>query len=368
MKIAILGTKGIPNNYGGFEQFAEEISKRLVLRGHSVTVYNPSFHNYSLDNFNGIRIKKVFDPEKIIGGAANFIYDYLCLKDALKADYDIIYEAGYHSVALSYLLLNIREIKEPIILTNMDGLEWKRSKWNPIVRKLIKFLEKVVVRNCDYLIADNKGIQQYYLDQFNKESYFIPYGATIVEEFDQDILKLYDLKASSYNLIIARLEPENNIEIILQAYISSSTERPLVVIGNFKTKYGKYLKLRYVNNLIKFLGGIYNKAHIDTLRRYSVLYFHGHSVGGTNPSLLEAMACGSFIAAHDNIFNKSVLGENALYFTNEISVRKIIDDVDTCKEKDHFVAANLEKIKKIYDWEKIVDKHEELFKRLKLSS
>src|SRR5258706_146969 len=140
MRIAILGTKGIPNNYGGFEQFAEELSIRLVQNGHSVTVYNPSFHPHTEDSYKGVNIKWIYSPEEVIGGAANFIYDHLCLKDALNSNYDIIYEAGYHSVALSFWFLKIRKINRPVIVTNMDGLEWKRSKWSPLVRKFIKYL------------------------------------------------------------------------------------------------------------------------------------------------------------------------------------------------------------------------------------
>ena len=145
MKIAFLGTKGIPNNYGGFEQFAEYLSVRLVALGHQVTVYNPSFHAYQATEFKGVTIKKIYSPEKWIGGAANFIYDHLCLKDALRQGFDLIYEAGYHSVAFSYKLLSVRKLKSPVLITNMDGLEWKRSKWNFWVRKLIRKLEAIAV-------------------------------------------------------------------------------------------------------------------------------------------------------------------------------------------------------------------------------
>jgi len=128
LKIAILGTKGIPNEYGGFEQFAEFVSVLLAERGHDITVYNPSYHSFKADSYRGVKIIRMASPESSLGSFANFIYDFLCLKDALRKDFDIIYEAGYHSVALSYQFFNVKKIQHPIILTNMDGLEWARSK------------------------------------------------------------------------------------------------------------------------------------------------------------------------------------------------------------------------------------------------
>ena len=166
MKIAILGTKGVPNNYGGFEQFAEYLSVGLVTHGHSVTVYNPSFHPWKEPIYKGVRIQSVFSPEELIGSSANFLYDHLCLRHALKQDFDVIYEAGYHSVAPSYVFHNTKSIRNPIIITNMDGLEWKRSKWNSLTRRFIKFLEKTAVKQSPYLISDNLGIQEYYENEF----------------------------------------------------------------------------------------------------------------------------------------------------------------------------------------------------------
>jgi hypothetical protein len=231
MKIALLGTKGIPNNYGGFEQFAEYLSVRLAARGHQVTVYNPSFHPYESGEFKGVKLQKVFNPEKWFGGAANFIYDHLCLSHALKQDYDIIYEAGYHSVAASYRLLNVRGLKHPVILTNMDGIEWRRSKWNAFTRSLIRKLEAIAVRESPHLVSDNPGIRQYYLDSFKRDSYFIPYGADPVYEFDDRKLAKYEVEAGNYFMLIARMEPENNIDLILQSYVASGLTSPFIVIG-----------------------------------------------------------------------------------------------------------------------------------------
>lgn len=360
MKIAILGTRGIPNSYGGFEQFAEYLSVGLVKLGHSVTVYNVHFHEYDQLEFKGVIIKKIYSPEKQIGAAANFVYDYLCLKDALKQDFDIIYEAGYHSNAPSYYLL---KRNSPIVITNMDGIEWKRSKWNYFTRQLIQKLEKIAVRKSDYLVSDNLAIQEYYKKEFGKDSFCIAYGADLVEYFDEGLISHYNVTTNNYFLLIARLEPENNIEMILDGYLLSDDVRPFLVIGNAETKYGRYLQEKYSNTAILFLGGVYDKNVLDSLRHHCALYFHGHSVGGTNPSLLEAMASGALIASHDNKFNKSVLNINALYFVNDKDVTSIIRSLDSWgdNEKKVFIANNKAQIINSYSWKSIVFQYENLF-------
>ncbi len=363
MKIAILGTRGIPNSYGGFEQFAEYLSVGLVELGHSVTVYNVHFHEYDQQEFRGVTIREIYSPEKQIGAAANFLYDYLCMKDALKQDFDIIYEAGYHSNAPSYYLL---KKNSPIVITNMDGIEWKRSKWNYFTRQLIKRLEKIAVRKSDYLVSDNSAIQEYYKKEFNAESFCIAYGADIVERFDENLLSPYNVTANNYFLLIARLEPENNIEIILDGYVLSNDSRPFLVIGNAGTKYGRFLQAKYRNTNIHFLGAVYKKEVLDSLRHYCTLYFHGHSVGGTNPSLLEAMASQVLIASHDNEFNKAVLNINALYFVKDTEVAYMICNINSLgdQKKKIFIESNKAQIINKYSWKSIVFRYESLFNEI----
>lgn len=364
MKIAILGTKGIPNNYGGYEQFAEYISKKLVERGHSVTVYNPSFHAFHGTELNGVTIITKYSPESWMGGAANFIYDFLCLRDALARDFDIIYEAGYHSVAISFKLLGIRKLIKPVIVTNMDGLEYKRSKWSFLTRQLIRKLEKVAVKESHFMISDNLGIKEHYFYYFEKDSFFIPYGADPVENFDPEHLRSHFLQKFGYCMLVARLEPENNIETVLDGYLMAALQKPFIVVGNHKTPYGNYLRKKYKTDRIQFVGGIYNKNELDSMRHFSLAYFHGHSVGGTNPSLLEAMACESFIIAHENVFNKRVLYDSALYFKNKTDVKTILEEIISLRESKwaSFKNKNTERIKTQYNWETIVTQHEDLFK------
>ena len=364
MNIAILGTRGIPNNYGGFEQFAEYLSVGMVERGHDVTVYSPHFHDYKKDCYKGVKIRHIFSPEKQIGAMANFIYDFLCLKDALKYNFDIIYEAGYHSNAPSYFLMGNR--KKPILITNMDGLEWKRSKWNWATQKLILRLERLAVAKSHYLISDNVGIQTYYKDKFNVDTFFIPYGADKIEAINPNELKGMGVNPFSYYLLIARIEPENNIEIVLDGYLQKQRNYPFIVIGNCNNKYGKFLQKKYSGKSILFAGSIYDKKKLDQLRFHAKGYFHGHSVGGTNPSLLEAMGSGAMIIAHNNIFNQSVLGEDAFYFESSQDINSIFDRIDclTSSERDRMINSNFEKINTSYNWDNIIDRHIELFNQL----
>ena len=369
MKIAFISTRGIPNNYGGFEQFAEYISVGLVRRGHEVVVYSPHFHPYREPDYKGVRIKHIYSPEKWMGSSVgSFFYDFLSLRDALKKEkFDIIYEAGYTSIVPAYIWFNVKRIKYPLFTTNMDGLEYKRTKFNKWVQKFVFWEERMAVKHSHYLIADNMGIHDYYKEKYGKESKFLAYGADVHEDYDVDVLKEYGLEAGGYFIVVARLEPENNLFMAIEGYLASNQygKRPLVVVGKTNTPYGKYLMERYGRDRnIRFVGGIYDFRKLNSIRHYSYAYFHGHSVGGTNPSLLEAMASGCFILAHDNIFNRAVLGENALYYESTDAATEMLDGIDQAvsAHKKEYTERNLEVIRRDYSWEKLVDKHAEYFK------
>lgn len=357
MKIGILGTRGIPNHYGGFEQFAEFFATYVASKGHEVYVYNSHSHPYRLNNFKGVHIVHCYDPENKIGTAGQFIYDLNCIRDARKRQFDIILQLGYTSSAVWFSL----HPKKAIIVTNMDGLEWKRTKYSNKVRKALQVAEKIAVKKSDYLIADSLGIQRYIQEKYNKPSTYIAYGSNCFDNPNIKILNEYHVEKEKYNMIMARFEPENNIDMVLEGVALSENKLPILVIGNHNTKYGSILKEKFskFKNII-FLGAIYNLNHLDNLRYFSNLYFHGHTVGGTNPSLLEAMGSKALIAAHDNDFNRGVLNENAYYFSSAEEVKKILQ---TIKKSDNlqFVANNYEAIAKSFNWEKINEQYLQLF-------
>lgn len=368
MKIAFVSTRGIPNNYGGFEQFAEYISVGLARRGHEVVVYSPHFHPYKEDNYKGVRIKHIYSPETWMGSSVgSFFYDFLSLRNALRREkFDIIYEAGYTSIVPAYIWFGVKNIKYPVFTTNMDGLEYKRTKFNRWVRKFIFWEERTAVRHSHYLIADNMGIHDYYKEKYGKESKFLAYGADIHDNYREDFLGEFGLTAAGYHLLVARLEPENNIAMAIDGYLESAEngKRPLVIVGKTNTPYGQELVARYGQEpSLRFVGGIYDFDKLNSVRHFSYAYFHGHSVGGTNPSLLEAMASGCFILAHDNIFNRAVLGERAVYYTGAEEVKAVLDNIGNVAERNReaFVNGNLDVIRTEYSWERLVDEHEKYF-------
>lgn len=360
MRIAILGSRGIPNCYGGFEQFAEYLSVGLAREGIRVTVYNSSNHPYKDQDYKGVRIRHCFDPEDRLGTIGQFIYDLNCIRDCRSASFDIILQLGYTSSSVWGRLLP----PEALTVTNMDGLEWKRSKYRPLVRKFLKAAENWAVKTSDYFIADSVGIQQYLKEIYNIDSEYIPYGAEIGLTFDQSALDLYGLKPNCYNLIIARAEPENNIETIVQGCLRA--ESPLVIVGNFhQTAYGRRIIEKYGDYPeIRIVGAVYDKHLLDSLRHHANLYFHGHSVGGTNPSLLEAMAAGAVICAHNNIFNRSVLKDEAFYFETAPEVAQVLEPGPDKDLKEKFREQNLLKIKTSYTWPLIIEKYKSYFESL----
>jgi len=325
MKIAILGTRGIPNNYGGFEQFAENISQEFAKNGHEIFVYNPTFHPFKDLKYKKVNIIKKFHPEKTIGASANLIYDFLCLKDAKRKKFDIILECGYGSAAFSYLFINTKKCN---IITNMDGMEWHRTKWSNFTKGIIQRAEKIAIKKSKKIVADNICIKDYFRSRYRVHASFIPYGARINKEYDQSVLKSYNLEQNSYHLIIARIEPENNIESIINGIQKSNLKDKILIIGNINTKHGKSIRHKYNNEDIIFKDSIFNFNELNSLRHFSKAYFHGHSIGGTNPSLLEAMASESFIFSHYNIYNKSVLNGNAIYFKNSKELTNKLNDFE----------------------------------------
>lgn len=362
MKISILGTKGIPNNYGGFEQFAEYFSRGLVRMGHQVSVYTSHDHPYKEGNWNGVVLIHKFSPEKFVGSWGQFIYDFLCIVDSRGRGFDIILQLGYTSNSVWGWILP----RKSLVITNMDGLEWKRSKYSKRVQRFLKFAEYLAIKTSDLLIADSKGIKKYLKEKYDAHSQYIPYGTNLFENPNVELIKRYDLKPFEYNLLIARMEPENNIETILDGVVSSVSDRMFLVIGSYETnRFGRYLKRKFaLEKRIHFLGPMYDIELLNNLRYFSHLYFHGHSVGGTNPSLLEAMASNALICAHLNEFNYSILETDAFYFSTSKDVTLCIDRSISKKSYLEFAQSNRNKIKKLYLWEKIVDDYAAFFSKV----
>lgn len=355
LKIAILGTRGIPNHYGGYEQAAGFIAAGLAGRGHKVTVYNPHNHPYTGQDWNGVDIARCYDPETKIGTVGQFIYDFNCIRHARKRNFDVILFMGYTSSSAWSRFYP----RKAVIISNMDGLEWKRSKYSKPVRRFLRLAEKWAIRHSDFYVADSPGIREYLYAQYQVDSCYIPYGAIIYDNESPDILNRFGISPGNYYLLIARMESENNIETILNGFTASGSDKKFMAIGNIKTSYGKRILEKFsAHPNILFPGSIYDQQVLHSLKRFCKLYFHGHSVGGTNPSLLEAMASGALICAHDNIFNRYVLGPDALYFAASAGVSTILQYPAEDEWTRQSIQHNLEKIRSQYNWEHIIEAYE----------
>ncbi len=363
MKIAIAGTRGIPNNYGGFEQCAEFLSVLLAEKGHEVVVYSTHYHPYKNKNFKGVAVRHCYNPEKIIGTVGNFIYDYLCMRDAVKSKFDILLVLGYTTASVFYPFMNYGKT---VLVTNMDGLEWKRDKWNEVVKKFARWFENLGARYSHYLVADNLKIKEYLYKTYKKDATFIAYGCQPFVTPDESTISKQGVSKNNYSILVARMEAENNIAMILEGYTCSSQQGKLLVVGNLTTEYGKKMQERYGKDpRVEFTGGIYDLNQLNNLRYFSRYYFHGHSVGGTNPSLLEAMASGAYIVAHGNEFNEAILEGDAKYFTDAATLTALLNaPAIEDSARVQAIENNNQKVINIYNWNLIADKYEQLFKKL----
>lgn len=355
LKIAILGTRGIPNHYGGFEQITAYLAPGLAAYGHDVSVYNSHNHPYQESQWNGVKIIHCYDPEYKLGTAGQFIYDFNCIMHARKQNYDVILFMGYTSSSVWGGLFPANTT----IISNMDGLEWKRSKYSKPVQQFLKYAESLAVKYSQFYVADSTVIQSYLKKKYAINSAFITYGAEPFKGVATDKALPFNLSAREYLLIVARIEPENNIETILDGFSKSVSEKKFVVVGNTQNKFGTHLKHKFrKDERVLFHQPIFDIKYIQYLQHNAYLYFHGHSVGGTNPSLLEAMAGGALIAAHDNPFNRSVLNNNAFYFQDAADVQWLAETVNRTTTEQQMINNNISRIANYHSWEKVISQYE----------
>jgi len=356
LRIAILGTRGIPNHYGGFEHISEYVSAGLVKRGHSVSVYNSHNHPYQQSTWNGVDIVHCYDPEYLMGAAGQFVYDFNCIMDARRKNFDVVLMMGYTSSSVWGKLYPSKST----IITNMDGLEWKRSKYSKKVQEFLKYAEKLAVKHSDYYISDSIAIKSYLGEKYDIDSRYIPYGADLLGDEERNDLPLNANVNPDYFLLMARMEPENSIETILEGFNNSNSNKNFKVIGDTSNRFGKFITNKFNNDeRIQFQGPIFDNTKVRSMQNNSYLYFHGHSVGGTNPSLLEAMASEALIAAHDNPFNQAVLTTDAFYFSNATEVRQLVETVQRQAPESAMVKNNLYKIQNQFNWETVIEQYED---------
>ncbi len=358
MRIAILGARGIPAHYGGFETFAEQLAVRLVERGQEVTVFCEAGESASQE-YKGVKLRHV--RARNLGPLTTVVYDAASLWQA-RSRFDVIYMLGYGASALCWL----PRVWGTHVWINMDGLEWARGKWGPIARWYLRCAEAIAMWAPDRIIADAAAIKANLQSRHRKlpPCDVIPYGCEIVSGARAEELKSFGLDPGSYYLVVCRFEPENHIKEIIEGFLESKTQARLVLVGDhaYKSAYVQSLG-RYKSERLLFTGPVYETSKIQTLRYFCRAYVHGHSVGGTNPSLLEAMGCGNVVIANDNPFNREVLGGTGLFFSTGKEVSACMDAVDSGKADIASIKVNVvERVKQFYTWDRITDYYCELIR------
>lgn len=328
MRIAILGTRGVPARYGGFETAAEEIGQRLAEWGHEVVVYcrNPGqtqtwYHGMTLVNLPAVRVKSLETMSHTGLSACHAI-----TQD--KPDVAFVFNAAN----APYIPL-LRLAKIPVAV-HVDGLEWQRAKWGRRASTYYKWAERSSIRWAQAVIADSVGIVDYLMSEHGAIATYIPYGAPIVMPHPERLAAL-QLEPRAYHLVVARFEPENHVSEIVQGYVSSTCRLPLAVVGD--AAYGdayraQVLKAANGDPRVRFLGSMWDQDLLDALYASATSYLHGHSVGGTNPSLLRAMGAGAPVIANSVTFNHEVAEENGRYFSNPDELARECESVEADPE------------------------------------
>ena len=385
--IFIIGSNGIPANYGGFETFVENLTAYKIDENIKYHVACLAKDNKEFE-YNNARCFNVNVPN--IGAAKAEYYDLVALEKTIKyikknnIQNAIVYVLGT-GVGLFIWLYKKRLHKlNAQLFVNPDGLEWTRDKWNSILKKFFKICEKKMAKNADLLICDSVNIENYMKQTYKKykpNTTFIAYGSNVQTEehnekedqqdSNQKLNKWYEknkLQENEYYLIVGRFVPENNYETMIKEFMKTSTHKDLVIITNVeKNKF--YSKLQQETNFekdkrIKFVGTVYDTTMLKNIRKNAYAYIHGHEAGGTNPSLLEALSTTNLNLLLDVGFNKEVAKDGAIYWSKkEGSLSSLIKDVEKlpAKEIDEYSTKAKRRIEEDYTWQKVVKQYEELF-------
>ena len=362
LTIAMVGTRGIPAAYGGFETAVEEVGRRLAERGHRIVVYTRGSQQRSKTHLGMQVVHLPALPVKQVETLSHTGLSTLHLLGRRRPDATFVFNAA-NSPFLP--LLRARGAR---VALHMDGLEWRRSKWGPRGRAYYRWAEQFGVRTADALIADAPGIADYYRDQFDVPTEMIRYGAPIIDELPaRDVAEL-DLVSGGYHLVVARFEPENHVLEIVEGYQRSGATLPLVVVGSapYSAEYTRAIDRAAEGDArIRLVGGIYDQELLDALYANAATYLHGHSVGGTNPSLLRAMGAGTAVIAYDVGFNREVLDGHGWFFRDADEAAQQIVDAEADAAATAALGARLrERAREAFRWEDVADAYEALARRL----
>lgn len=362
LRIVLLGTRGIPGNYGGFETFAEELGARLVARGHEVTVYCRSHYtSRHLRSHRGVRLvvlptikHKYFDT---------VVHTALSSVHALRGRYDVALMCNAANAVFCWLP---RLAGTPVAI-NVDGIERKRQKWNVLGRAWYLVSERLSCWLANEVVTDARVIEAYYRTRYGQETTFIPYGCEVRRDAAAATLEHFGLEPDGYVLYVSRLEPENNAHAVIAAYEKSELSQKLVIVGDapYATEYKATLR-RAAGPGVVFTGGVYGTGYRE-LQSHALAYVHATEVGGTHPALVEAMGFGNAVLVNDVPENREVAGDAALYFEAarpdtlaEVLERVVGDPAlrQRCRERAR------ERAQALFSWDSVADRYETLFRAL----
>lgn len=362
LSIAMIGTRGVPAAYGGFETAVEEVGYRLAERGHEVTVFtrgsqrrDPEYRGMKVVHLPALPVKQLETLSHTGLSTVRAVF-------GSRPDAAFVFNA-----ANSPFLPMLRARGIPTAL-HMDGLEWKRSKWGSRGKAYYRWAEQFGVSWADALIADAPGIADYYRDEFDVDTELIRYGAPILTEASEAGVRGLELEPGGYHLVVARFEPENHVLEIVEGYRASAARMPLVVVGSAPYSADYTQRIHAVaggDERIRLLGGVYDQDLLDALYFHAHTYLHGHSVGGTNPSLLRAMGAGTATIAYDVGFNRETLDEQAWFFADADEVRAHFDALASEPSQTAvFGERARQRAASAFRWDRVADEYEDLARRI----
>ncbi|MNC11121.1 hypothetical protein PS726_04245 [Pseudomonas fluorescens] len=361
-KLYILGVRGLPAQHGGFETFAEKLSLHLTAKGWNVTVYCQEDGNDSISSSVYLGVNRIHIPVNTSGAAGTVIFDWKATWNALSKD-GLFLTLGYNTAIFNLM----QRIKGQTNVINMDGIEWRRDKWGLVAKTWFWLNERAGCWIGNHLVADHPMIKEHLASRIRTEKItMIPYGGDQINGADASLLVPYGVERSKFSVIIARPEPENSFLEMVRAFSRTTRNHKLVVLGNFTPDSNPFHRqvMNAASSEVIFPGAIYEATVVQALRFFSRFYLHGHRVGGTNPSLVEAMGASCAVIAHDNHFNRWVAGPNAAYFKDESACAALFDHLltdDTAVEQ--MKAASRTRFYERFTWDQVLREYEELLTR-----
>jgi glycosyltransferase involved in cell wall biosynthesis len=358
-ELCILGTRGVPASHGGFETFAERLSLYLTNKGWNITVYCQENGTGKIYESYWNDIKLIHIPVNSSGALSTILFDWKSTLHASRTN-ALILTLGYNTAIFSILY----RLKKNINIINMDGIEWKREKWSVLERTWLFLNERIGCYVGNHLIADHPEIKNHLCKYVHSDKVAtIPYGSDNIQNSDNTVLDRYSLKPFEYAIVIARPEPENSILEIVSAFSRKKRQKKLVILGNYDKCNPEYKNkiLASASDEILFLGAIYDQDIVNSLRYNALIYIHGHQVGGTNPSLVEALGAKNPVLAHNNKFNRWVAGESNRYFSTISECDSILSEILDDREKLNSMSESSKSIHyEHFMWDTILMSYENL--------